>query len=218
VKPYYQHAGITIYHGDCREILPNIKCDCVVTDPPYGIGYKPTWKKWNGSDSAWTAIIGDDISFDPSHLLTFRRLALWGANYYSWSLPIGSWMCWDKRCSASLDAMAGSSFELAWLRSVDKALPLTTMVRILHGGVVNADSADGNNDARYHPTQKPVKLMEKCIVALNEKELVADPYMGSGSTLLAAKNLGLSAIGIEIEEKYCEIAAKRLSQEVLEFK
>jgi DNA modification methylase len=106
--------------------------------------------------------------------------------------------------------MIGSPFELAWCSGDQKS---GLMYRVLHGGVVNADKA---NTIRYHPTQKPLTLMTRIIGDLTIGT-VADPFMGSGSTLRAAKDLGRGAIGIEIDERYCEIAARRLAQGVLDF-
>jgi len=208
VKPYYEHAGITIYHGDCfsdknREIRVSRIWETVrpfsllLTDPPYGIDLKRA------------DIVGDQHPFNSGHL-SCRPAIIWGANNFSTQLPFGGWLCWDKRCSVEADRMYGSAFELAWCSEETKF----KMFRCLHGGVVNADGA---NEKRFHPTQKPLALMKWCIGLFPDAETIFDPYMGSGTTLLAAKDLGRRAIGIEIEEKYCEIAAKRLSQEVMSF-
>ncbi len=207
MKPYYQEDGITIYHGDCREILPTLpKVDLLLADPPYGIDLH---RGWLGKDASRIGIVGDDTAFDPSPLLGFAPAIIWGANNFSNMLPPGGWLCWDKRCSTQADKMYGSSFELAWCSDRHKF----RMIRILHGGVVNAD---GPNIHRSHPTQKPRALMRWCLGLFPHAELVLDPYMGSGTTLDAAKLEGRQAIGIEIEERYCEIAAKRLAQGVLE--
>jgi len=213
-KPYYQDSFCTIYLGDCREILPLLEpVDLVLTDPPYGIDYAPTFKKWNGSKSTHNKIIGDRQKFDPSYLLSLNvSMVLWGANYCSDLLPVGGWFIWDKRCSEKADKMFGAPFEMAWTTQSKQKI-----FRILHGGLVNADSIGGLADPRFHPTQKPVKLFRQCIELFPDSTSILDPFMGSGTTLVAAKNLNRKAIGIEIEEKYCEIAAKRLSQEVLNF-
>lgn len=203
VKPYFEEDGCTIYHADCREVFDYIWASIrpfamVLTDPPYGISLERA------------AIFGDSIPFDPKFMLGSEPLVIWGANNFSSRLPMGGWLCWDKRCSVEADRMYGSAFELAWCSDSSKF----KMFRCLHGGVVNADGA---NQERYHPTQKPISLMEWCISIFKDSETVLDPFMGSGTTLRAAKDLGRKAIGIEIEEKYCEIAAKRLSQKVFDF-
>jgi len=205
MKPYYQDDAVTIYHGDCREILPQLEpVDLVLTDPPYGIDVNGRHcNEYNRT----RYIEGDDSSFDPSFLLTFQRVILWGGNNFADKLPIGGWLCWDKRVVMLADKCFGSPFELAWVnqRSAFK------LYRVQHGGFINADGA---NNKRFHPTQKPVKLMLK-VLSDFAGEIILDPFMGSGTTLRAAKDLGRKAIGIEIEEKYCEIAAKRMAQEVL---
>lgn len=228
-NPYYDHAGITIYHGDCREILPHLpKADLLLCDPPYGSGlsvdYAERFSPQPGSNRWWKSsdrklsvrhkpIVGDDEPFDPAHLLSFpaRVHVLWGANWYSSRLPdSGAWWVWDKRNGKRDVSDADwpmSEGELAW---TDKGKGVRIFRHTWFGLI--RDSEIGRH---YHPTQKPVELMRWCIVSANAKGLIVDPYMGSGPVLEAAKLMGLSAVGIEIEEKYCEIAAKRLSQEVL---
>ena len=213
MKPYYEHAGITIYHGDCREILPGLpKCDLLLTDPPYGINYISHHE--NSID--YGSIYGDDENFDPSPYLGLcGSSVLWGGNNFANRLPLGGWIVWDKRLSIEADRILGSPFELAWCSNPK----LYKIVRLLHGGAKNADAKNGAvaNQPRFHPTQKPIRLMQACVRYFPSAELILDPFMGSGPTLIAAKNLGRRAIGIEIEERYCEISARRLEQEVFNF-
>jgi DNA modification methylase len=213
IAPYYQEKGSQIFHGDCCEILPHIGLqDLVLTDPPYGLGENArrvasranataatdygefTWDKEPPSDSTielvWCAA---------------KQAIIWGGNQFTLPLHRG-WLVWDK-------LNGGNDFadcELAWTN-------LPQAVRIFRhrwAGMIR----DSENDApRVHPTQKPVALFKWCLSFAPEAETILDPFMGSGTTLRAAKDLGRRAIGIEIEEKYCEIAAKRLSQEVLDF-
>jgi DNA modification methylase len=134
---------------------------------------------------------------------------LFGANYFSDRLPLGGWLCWDKRTREELDSMAGSPFELAWYRSQHTA-KRSIMVRVQHGGVVNADSENGNNDKRMHPTQKPVELMRQILISLTRaEETVFDPFLGSGSTLIACEETNRTCIGCEIETDYCETILNR---------
>ena len=106
--------------------------------------------------------------------------------------------------------MLGIAFELAW---TSRTHGFDKMFRVLHGGVVNA-----NDGKRVHPTEKPISLLREIIATIfDEARIILDPFMGSGTTLRAAKDLGRKAIGIEIEERYCEMAAKRMAQEVLCF-
>ena len=217
MTPYYDHAGITIYHGDCREILPMLPDDALlgalVTDPPYGIGadrrQSARANKQCGNAAAPSRDYGPtDWDSAPADSMLLRTLVckaeaiVWGGNYFD--LPASTkWLVWDKQTGSNGYADA----ELAWTN-------LSGAVRTFRYqwmGMLQAASDDG--DHRVHPTQKPVALMRWCL-AMTEGAIL-DPFMGSGTTLRAAKDLGRKAIGIEIEERYCEIAAKRLAQEVL---
>lgn len=209
-SPYYSEPGITIYHGDCREILPMLpKVDLLLTDPPYGIGHPCDFKS-SGRNKLASAInypdvINDDKPFDPSALIVFPCI-IWGANYFASKLPEKSgWLVWDKERPDDLDQ---STCELAWSNVVKGCRRL----RYLWHGWSRA-----GEDELYHPTQKPVALMQWCLSLRWTKDArtILDPFMGSGTTLRAAKDLGRQAIGIEISEQYCEIAAKRMQQEVL---
>ena len=212
MKPYYEHGGITIYHGDCREILPQLDpVDLVLTDPPYGINYKgDNPSKSKGLGVIHDGLVGDDKLMDLRFILNMDcDVVSFGANNYPEQLPHrGRWICWDKRVNENADRMLGSPFELAW-RNINHGFYV--MIRIMHGGVVNADGYG----RRFHPTQKPIALMSRILNLYPDDNTILDPFLGSGPTLIAAKNLGRRGIGIEIEEKYCEIAAKRLAQEVL---
>jgi len=210
MKPYYDHAGITIYHGDCREILPEIKADVVVTDPPYGIGHRCNFhERGRGNLAAcrdYPDVFGDDKPYEPELVISLGLpTVLWGANHYSDKLPPTSgWLVWDKERPADLDQ---ATAELAWTNYVKGV----RVFRHLWNGMMRA-----SRDTLVHPTQKPEALMRWVLTLKWTPEgTVLDPFMGSGTTLRAAKDLGRKAIGIEIEERYCEIAAKRLAQEVL---
>jgi len=209
MKPYYQDDHATIYNADARELVPQLSFDVVVTDPPYGINYQQTikgardYKKIAGDENTDLArwIIRE---IHPKPMLVF------GINHFADCLPVaGRWICWDKRVVESADKMLGSPFELAWINTTKDLAG--HMIRLQHGGIVNADK---HNEKRFHPTQKPVKLLRRCIDYMPEGVII-DPFMGSGSTLRAAKDLNRKSIGIEIDEQYCEIAARRLAQEVL---
>jgi DNA modification methylase len=209
LKPYYDDGnGIVIYNADCREILPHLApVDLVLTDPPYGM-------RWDGRITAGghtpgliskhygVGILGDDKPFDPSPFLSFPRVILFGSNHYAQRLPIGTTLVWIKRFDDGFGSFL-SDAELAWMSGG-------------HGVYCFRDtSLKGETNNQLHPTQKPLGLMKWCIEKSKTDGTILDPFMGSGTTLRAAKDLGRKAIGIEIEEKYCEIAAKRLAQEVL---
>jgi DNA modification methylase len=213
LQPYYEHAGITIYHGDCREILPTLpKVDLVLTDPQYGINHPTEYlSRGRGGLAACTdypRVFGDNSPFDPACILALEVPSIiWGANYFAGRLADSSgWLIWDKKRPDTLDQ---ATCEMAWTNFVKGA----RVFRYLWNGCMR----DGD-DKLFHPTQKPVALMKwRLCLSWTPAGTVLDPFMGSGSTLVAAKQLGRHAIGIEIEEKYCEIAVKRLSQEVLAF-
>jgi DNA modification methylase len=203
-RPYYDHAGITIYHGDCREILPQARSDLVLTDPPYGIG---SWSATGGNslrEEEVAEINRWDICPDEE---TLRRVIgaagyaiIWGGNYMADILGrTRAPLVWDK----GIRGMHFADGEIAWTNFDFGTL------RIYRLCIASADT----KGSRVHPTQKPLELMQWCLGFVDGT--VLDPFMGSGTTLVAAKNLGRKAIGIEIEERYCEIAAKRLAQEVL---
>jgi site-specific DNA-methyltransferase (adenine-specific) len=215
MKPYYEEAGITIYHGDCREILPQLgRFDLLLTDPPYGIGFVHSGKGGCLAKSTvfgGVSVIGDDVPFEPAHLLDVAdKVVMWGANHYADKLPASSsWLIWDKREGMCENDQADC--ELAWSNIGGPA----RLLRHYWNGMLKASE---KGVPRVHPTQKPVSLMKWCIsrVQIAACSLV-DPYAGSGTSLVAAKDLGILATGIELEEKYCEIAANRLRQSVLNF-
>jgi len=211
VRPYYEHGGITIFHGDAWELLPDVAgdIDAVVTDPPYGIGWKP---RVNHRDTPWV----DDRQFDPAAFLAVgKEHVLWGANYFAALLPHSAdWLSWVKRpihCDFSSDKRSYSTVELAWS---DLGCGARFIAHTWDGGM-RAGAA--TNRSFCHPAQKPLEVMAWVVGLLKSKGAILDPFCGSGTTLVAAKDAGRRAIGIELEERYCEIAAKRLSQEVLPF-
>jgi site-specific DNA-methyltransferase (adenine-specific) len=231
MKPYYDHAGITIYCGDCRDILPALRpVDAMISDPPYGSGLATDyaerfksqagkwWKNTNRETNVrHTKVIGDEEPFDPAHLIAFpaRAKVLWGANWYANRLPdSGGWWMWDKRGGmrdvTDADWPMGDG-ELAWT-NIGKGVRI---VRHTWFGLIR----DSERGEHWHPTQKPVALMGWCIEKAKVPigATVVDAYMGAGATLVAAKQLNRRAIGIELDESYCEIAANRLSQEVFHF-
>jgi DNA modification methylase len=199
MKPYYERDGITIYHGDCRDILPHVKADCVVTDPPYGIGFAAQPTKWQRRAGAVKEAWDNEA---PSLDVVVRAApfaCVWGGNYFGLPAARG-WLAWIKP-----DAPPSmGSVELAWTNVDQNARHIQVSI-----GATNAERCG-------HPTQKPLAVMRWCI-GLMPPGTILDPFMGSGTTLVAAKLEGRKAIGIEIEERYCEIAAKRLAQGVLDF-
>jgi site-specific DNA-methyltransferase (adenine-specific) len=210
MKPYYQDKWVTIYHGDCREILPqlDVKVDLVLTDPPYGMKREESGHK---VIARLGGIVGDDKPFDPAPLLGIGiKHIIWGANHFAQQLPNETrWLMWQKHDSKLYGLRSTSPFELAW---TDLGGSCRAFRWIWDGSIKQGERTRTEHN---HPTEKPPELMMWCL-SLYPCQLVLDPYMGTGGTILASKRLNRYSIGIEIEEKYCEIAARRCSQEVME--
>lgn len=227
MKPYYEDELVTLYHGDCREITAWLEADVLVTDPPYGMGFVRGYavKGWAANSAP---IVGDNMPSSRSATRTVttedtavrdEALAAWGADrpaliFGSWRAPrpTGTQMrlIWDKeRRSPGGVGVFKHSDEEIYLR----AWPNPRGLAGKHGSVIRYPSLRGS-DRPDHPTPKPVALME-WLIAECPPGAIAEPFAGSGATLIAAKNLGRRAIGVEFEERYCEIAAKRLAQDTL---
>jgi site-specific DNA-methyltransferase (adenine-specific) len=208
---------VRVIHGDCLAVLPTLDAgsiDAIVTDPPWGIGYRSGhnssrrggWARWV-KDENFAPIAGDDAPFDPSPWLGFPRVALIGANCFAGRLPDSrGWVVWDK-----LDGLApasGSDCELIWTNA-DKPARL---FRHLWRGLIRKGPENVVNGAKLHPHQKPVALMQFLLDYLEVPAggLVLDPFAGSGSTLVACIKSGRRAVGIEIDERYIPIINRRL--------
>lgn len=195
----------TLYLGDCRDILPTLgKFDAVVTDPPYGIGYSGGIPVDRGASRTKNgnieAINWDEEPFDPSPWLSWPCI-LWGANHYAQRLPHGRWLAWNK-LGAKEPWDQFSDVEFAWQnkRAADK------IFSHLWKGLCQA----GQGEKRFHPTQKPIALMKWCLGFLPFAHTILDPFMGSGTTGVAAVQMGRDFIGIEREERYFDIACRRI--------
>lgn len=216
-EPYYhdEEAGIVIYCADNRDILPLLEpgsVDLVLTDPPYGIAWDGRVMRGpNGTGQLGPTrhygitIRGDTQKFDPSPWLSFPRVVLWGFHHFNDMVPTGSVLVWLKRSDGGFGSFL-SDADTAWMKGG-------------HGVYCFRDlslQGEWSREGRLHPAQKPASLMRWCIrKSRSTSGIILDPFMGSGTTLRAAKDLGRRAIGIEIEEKYCETAVKRLRQAVL---
>jgi len=204
MTPYYNRDGIAIYCGDSDIILSSLDVRNIITDPPYSVDFDTDYTRFSGgvaTNSVWKTIANDNPNFSVNKLLKYKNVCLFGANCFP--LPKGTLLVWDKRAEAGSKNVM-SDAEVAWLNRG-------------HGVYIFSHKWDGFNRAsergeKFHPTQKPVALMRWVIGKANPSGVICDPYMGSGSTLIAAQQLGRQAIGIELSEEYCKIAVERLRQ------
>ena len=211
MMPYYEHANITIYNADWRELDDEtLRCHLLLTDPPFGIG-EARGKNKSRTKLAVAKDYGvsdwDDEPPSDFDLIRLRDLTkhqiIFGGNYFVLP-PSKCWLVWDKVNSGDF-----ADAELAWT-NLDKA------VRIFHymwNGMLKE-----NPEYRMHPTQKPRNLFSWCLTqAPSDVRSVLDPYAGVGTTAVCCKAVGLSCICVEREEKYAEDGAKRLEQEVFQW-
>ena len=215
MTPYYDHAGITIYHGDCRDILPHLEpVDLVLTDPPYGIGFceyesykdkEPDYRSF-----LWPIVEQAEAKISCGWVCVFqtaKRCREWAGDFpREWRL-----LSFPKTFVQIFKVTGptwATDYALLWKRGDPPQ----------RGKLRDWKVSDTANMKfhRGHPCARPLPQMSHCVEMLSEaNQSILDPFMGSGTTLVAAKQLGRKAVGIEIEEKYCEIAVRRLQQEVL---
>lgn len=206
MEPTWVSGDVSLYLGNNLDILPYLAgVKIVLTDPPYGLDLGA--RSGSGRSKAAMAldkydVVGDDKPFDPSPWLSFPKVILWGANHYASRLPdTRCWLAWDKREGGTSDDQADC--ELAWTN-------LPGPARLCHHRWRGMIKASEKNEKRIHPTQKPVFLMSWCLEIAKDGDIVLDPYMGSGSTIIAAIKAGRKAIGIEIVSKHFEDAKERI--------
>jgi site-specific DNA-methyltransferase (adenine-specific) len=209
--PYYSDEAVTIYHGDALEILPMLTADVIVTDPPYGYSYA------SNRGAPWRGV---GIANDESTAARDAVLKGWGDGpaivFGSWKRPrpdgVREILIWDKGGSAGMGDLS-----FPWGASHEEIYVWGSGFNGRRSGTVLTFPPMRNRSAsetRCHPNEKPVDLM-RTLVDKCPPGVVLDPFMGSGTTLRAAKDLGRKAIGIEIDERYCEIAAGRMGQMVM---
>jgi site-specific DNA-methyltransferase (adenine-specific) len=188
----------TIIEGDCLEIMRGFadkSFDLVLTDPPYGIGIAANPFRQKFEKESWDDFAPSQEYFDEIFRVSKEQI-IWGGNYFS--LPQSRcFYVWDK---VQPQEFSSAMCEQAW---VSRQAP----AKLFKARVVS--------EPKFHPTTKPIELFRWCISMFPDAQTILDPFMGSGTTLVAAKYLGRNATGIEISEKYCEIARNRLSQEML---
>jgi len=205
--------GVELYLGDCLQIIPMLEgVDAVISDPPYGQNFRlgrgegknPKWKKRHVN----TPILGDDQPFDPSPWLEYPHVVLWGANNYASKLPDRRlWLVWDKYHDIGSSDFADC--ELAW---TNRNAPIRRKKHRWAGVCRESESGE----TVLHPTQKPVAVMAWCMdkAKVPEGATVLDPYMGSGSTIIAAIRTGRKAIGIEKDPEHFKNAVERIQREL----
>ncbi len=218
MTPYYQDEAVTIYHADCRDVLPTLEplpyqADFVITDPPYNAGKnfgvatddKQPWPEW----AAWFDSCLDPMMKAAPNVLSFLSQPAYRAYVRYGQVDIVWSLAWVKPLSLAICAypfMPHWEHIAYWGEARRKD-------GLFWGGDVLSHSIEWGKSRNAHPTSKPLLLMRDLISRFDGS--VLDPFMGSGTTLRAAKDLGRKAIGIEVEERYCEIAAKRMSQTVV---
>jgi len=207
--------------GDCTDkavvdrLMDGEKAGAVVTDPPYGMNVDVDYANMHHGDGVYTVnrferVVGDDSPFDPLFLLEMfeycNEIALFGGDYYAQRLPVGGgWFCWDKRWNDSgmdLDKVRGSVFELIWSKHPHKR-EIARITWTGHHGMANDDLK-----SRAHPTQKPLLIMVWLLERI-KGNLVVDPFLGSGSTLMACEQLNRKCYGVEIDPKYVAVTLER---------
>ena len=206
-------GNATLYLGDCREILPALQIETVVTDPPYGIDLDTDNSRFSGGHTASIArrgngpgpsngrpLIGDDEPFDPKPFLLGKEQIIWGWHNFPDRLPRGSCLIWIKRLEKAFGSFL-SDAETAWFSKG-------------HGVYCFRDlSTYAEAKTRKHPTQKPIPLMKWC-VQKTKGTVIVDPFMGSASTGIAALMLGRKFVGIEIDPSHFDVACRRIEAAV----
>ena len=222
MDPYYEHDGITIYHGDCREILPTLpKVDAVVTDPPYGIRFSEYISHKDCPDSYVEDVV--EAVFEAERHVNAGWCAVWQS-----ATTMGMWGDWFPRAwfpvalpktftqvTPSRGRITAVDYVIIWEVGRAEDWPPKDQ-RPRDWAICHTSNMQTRAASRGHPCPRPLDGVKKITEGYCRPHgTVLDPFMGSGTTLRAAKDLGRKAIGIEIEEKYCEIAAQRMAQEVL---
>lgn len=210
MTPYYDDGSCTIYHGDCRDITDWLAADVLVTDPPYGYDHSSGWE----GPFRNQAIQGDDSTQVRDQALVAwgdRPAVVFGSCRRAAPANVAMTLVWDKGLAAGMGDLSipwKPNWEHVYI--IGKGFKGRRDSGVLRGYNVVTWASKG----RGHPNAKPVDLLRDLIQKC-PPGVIADPFIGSGSTLRAAKDLGRKAIGVEVEERYCELAASRLCQEVL---
>ena len=195
-------GGQRLILGDCRDIIGGLEFDAILTDPPYGLGDK--WKGGaGGKRSSWRIPQGEAMKWDMAapefvpELVKGRAAIVWGGNYFALP-PSRGWLVWDKKQRGTWTT---GHTELAWT-SIDQPVRAYSLSQV---------EAHADMD-KQHPAQKPLEIMEWCLGFLPDARTILDPFMGSGTTLVACQKLGRQGTGIELDPDYFAIACKRVDE------
>ena len=213
MKPYYQDDHATIYHGDARELVPQLVFDVVVTDPPYGINWGQQMER---GSQAHDGIIGDKDTTVRDTVISLIdkkvQKLVFGSPMQTPPKGTKQVLVWKKSNDSGFFGSVNGyrrDFEIIYMLGKYKNIPACRS-----GVIETKQSLSTYCNRNTHPHAKPISLLIQLMENIDEG-VILDPFMGSGSTLRAAKDLNRRSIGIEIDEQYCEIAARRLAQEVL---
>lgn len=213
-SPDYQRDGITLYMGDCLEIVPTLEVsiDLLLTDPPWGVSNNCDYTRFSGGQRknatlpqgrVHNAIEGDDRPFDPTPWIDFPNVVLWGSNHFSDKLPPGGLLIWDKK-NDGLEGKFMSDAEAAWRKG--------SVGCFLFRHVWDGFNRATERGEHYHPSQKPVALMQWCIERHKDVKTVCDPYLGAGATALACIRMGLQFVGCEKDPTHFATCVKRVER------
>jgi len=205
MKPYYDDGQISIYHGDCRDVMPNLESvEIVLTDPPYNAGKDYGGHNDSMDDDKFRQWLSEWWDILPSRRIVFPGLVKWKDYAALTPSTLGFWY---------KPGNPGGGGGYQW----EEGEPLMAWGCNFGGSNVFRATVSKQKDVGDHPCPKPLPLIHEIIKRCRFDGVWLDPFVGSGTTLRAAKDLGCKAIGIEINERYCEIAANRLMQTVLPF-
>ena len=218
MKPYYQDDLVTLFHGDCLQVTEWLEADVLVTDPPYGV----EWKAGALNDKkAVRDVSVQSIAADEDTVVRDKALAAWGTKpsviFGSWRKPLAKQpshrLIWHKagRQPGITSAPFFPNDEEIWLSGTgwQGSPPLATVI-------TTTEQRGKQPKLIGHPTPKPVSLME-LVISRCPEGVIAEPFAGSGATVLACRNLNRKVIAVELEEQYCELIVSRLSQQVFDF-
>ena len=225
MKPYYEQDGIVIYNADCRDVLPTLEpVDLVLTDPPYNVGYHYASYNDNMNEADYFTWLGETIGercvfiHYPEDVFQYAaEIGIVPSKAIAWIYHANTPRQWRMIAWFGIDpdlSLGHQEYQNPTDKRIQKRIAAGESARLYDWWEIEQvkNISDEKTD---HPCQIPIALMRRVLEVTPTAQTILDPFMGSGTTLRAAKDLGRKAIGIEIEERYCEIAANRMAQGVL---